>query len=126
MIHSIDFVALPVADMARARAFYQDTLGLVPSRTMDKAAFVEYDLGNVTLALFDPTAMGRDFVPVSAGAMALRVDDVAAATEALKAKGVTFLSPPRDSGVCWGAFFEDSEGNALALHHRYAPEQPEG
>lgn len=27
-----------------------------------------------------------------------------------------------DSGVCHMAFFADPDGNALMLHHRYAPE----
>ena len=26
-----------------------------------------------------------------------------------------------DSGVCYQTFFEDPDGNALAIHHRYAP-----
>jgi hypothetical protein len=26
-----------------------------------------------------------------------------------------------DSGVCHQAFFEDPDGNTLAIHHRYAP-----
>jgi predicted lactoylglutathione lyase len=26
-----------------------------------------------------------------------------------------------DSGVCYQAFFQDPDGNALAIHHRYAP-----
>jgi hypothetical protein len=34
---------------------------------------------------------------------------------------VRFKADTLDSGVCHQAFFEDPDGNALALHHRYAP-----
>lgn len=121
-IQGIDFVALPAADMDRAVAFYRDVLGLTPSGEFAGKQFVEFEVGNVTLAVFDPAAMGRSFEPVRVGALALRVPDVAAAVEALKAAGVTMMSDMFDSGVCKGAFFQDSEGNALSVHHRYAPE----
>ncbi|MNS27648.1 Glyoxalase-like domain protein [compost metagenome] len=120
-IQGVDFVALPATDLARAVAFYRDILGLVPNDQFG-GHFIEFEAGGMTLAVFDPAAMGRPFEAVTAGAVALRVPDVAAATAELKAKGVTFLSDPFDSGVCHGAFFQDSEGNSLALHHRYAPE----
>ena len=79
----------------------------------------EYQAGNLTLAMMDPSAFGQEFrshgLPV-----ALQVDDVAAA-RALEAQGVKFVSDPFDSGVCWQAMFLDPAGNALGLHHRYAP-----
>ena len=31
-----------------------------------------------------------------------------------------------DTGVCDMAFLADTDGNALMLHHRYAPRDPEG
>ena len=31
-----------------------------------------------------------------------------------------FAGDIRDSGVCLMAFFKDTEGNQLMLHHRYA------
>jgi hypothetical protein len=34
---------------------------------------------------------------------------------------VTFQGDTFDTGVCHMAFFADPEGNALMLHHRYAP-----
>ena len=34
---------------------------------------------------------------------------------------VRFKADTLDSGVCWQAFFADPDGNALAIHHRYAP-----
>jgi hypothetical protein len=34
---------------------------------------------------------------------------------------VTFHGDTLDSGVCLQAIFHDPDGNALILHHRYAP-----
>jgi predicted enzyme related to lactoylglutathione lyase len=53
--------------------------------------------------------------------MALHVDDVAAAREALEARGVRFHGDTLDTSVCHMAIFSDPDGNALMLHGRYAP-----
>ena len=53
--------------------------------------------------------------------LALHVDDVAAARAALEAKGIEFAGDTLDTGVCHMALFADPDGNALMLHHRYAP-----
>ena len=42
------------------------------------------------------------------------------------AKSVTGLAPDgtrevSSGGVCYQAYFSDPDGNALILHHRYAP-----
>jgi predicted enzyme related to lactoylglutathione lyase len=52
-------------------------------------------------------------------AVALHVDDVAAARADLEAKGVEFAGDTFDTGVCHMAFFADPDGNALMLHHNY-------
>ena len=58
---------------------------------------------------------------VSGNAIALHVDDVEAARKALEEQGVSFHGDTLDTGVCHMAFFSDPDGNALMLHHRYAP-----
>ena len=65
-------------------------------------------------------AQGVDFSPNSVP-VALQVEDVAAARAELESRGVSFSSETVDSGVCHMASFRDPEGNALMLHHRYAP-----
>jgi predicted enzyme related to lactoylglutathione lyase len=57
--------------------------------------------------------------------VALHVDDVQAARETLEGRGVEFRGDTFDTGVCHMAFFSDPEGNALMLHHRYAPRSTE-
>ena len=116
-IERIDFVSVPVQDMSRAKAFYRDTLGL--SSPDWESGFPEIEAGNVSLYLIDPTALGAQFVPHRSH-IALRVRSVAEARRELEARGVHF-SGDHDTGVCNMAFFDDSEGNALMLHRRYAP-----
>ncbi len=117
LVERTDFVSVPVQDMARAKAFYRDTLGMLSPDW--EAGFPEIETGNVSLYLTDPTAMGMEFAPHTAY-IALRVADVAAARRELEERGVQFLGE-HDTGVCNMAFFHDSEGNSLMLHRRYAP-----
>ena len=119
----VDFVSVPVRDLARADEFYGKTLGLERSPNSSKR-WVEYETGNVTLALISPKAMGpqflEDFRPLWMP-IALRVPDVAEARRRLEAAGVEFQGEIIDSGVCHIAVFTDPDGNALQLHRRYAP-----
>lgn len=123
-VTGVDFVLIPTQDLARARAFYTDVLGLEPSSVWQRdgqpALGAEFETGTVTLALIDTAMTGREY-QAGAGAVALQVPDVAAAREQLIAQGVTFVVEEIDSGVCHQAIFLDSEGNTLVLHHRYAP-----
>jgi predicted enzyme related to lactoylglutathione lyase len=115
-VERTDFVSVPVQDMERARTFYKETLGL--PMTGPDAGFPEFDLGNVSLYLIDPTKIGGEFAPHTS-TIALRVPDVAEARAALEAAGVEFHGDIRETPVCRMAFFSDSEGNALMLHRRY-------
>lgn len=120
----VDFVLVSVADLERARAFYADVLGMTPSSVWGSSERptigAEFENGTVTIALFDTAMTGREHTPGS-GAIALHVDDVAAARKRLEARGVEFIGDTIDSGVCLQAIFPDSEGNTLILHNRYAP-----
>jgi catechol 2,3-dioxygenase-like lactoylglutathione lyase family enzyme len=119
-IQGLDFILLPTQDKARAIAFYRDALGLeLDSEWGEIGAEFKLD-GAITLAVADPTVANRPFVPLTAGAIAIKVADVPAAVEALKAKGVEFVSEIIDSGVCKMAYFSDPDGNSLMLHCRYA------
>jgi predicted enzyme related to lactoylglutathione lyase len=116
-VQRTDFVSIPVENMERAKAFYRNTLEM-SSPDWD-ANWPEIESGNVSLYLVDPTAMGIPFAPHTAP-LALRVKDVPGAKRNLEARGVTFTGE-HDTGVCKMAFFNDTEGNGLMLHRRYAP-----
>ena len=117
-VERTDFVSVPVTDMERAKRFYAETLG-IPSRSLDDA-WPEFETGNVSLYLVDPTAIGAEFRPHTSH-IALRVADVAEARATLEEAGVAFEGEILDTGVCHMAFFRDPDGNALMLHRRYAP-----
>lgn len=119
-ITRIDFVTIPTQDTERATAFYRDTLGLEESpHTVDKP-FAEFDLGDTTLSVWDPTSVGNEF-HVNTNALALHTDDVAGMRAQLEEKGVTFFGDVLDTGVCHMAFFADPDGNPLMLHGRHVP-----
>ena len=116
----VDFVSIPVRDKDRAAKFYAETLGLrLNPLTGDN--WPEFETGNVTLAVVVPEALGLEFEPLPFGSVAIRVPDVAEARAKLEAAGIEFERDNFDSGVCHMAFFRDSEGNGLMIHHRYAP-----
>jgi catechol 2,3-dioxygenase-like lactoylglutathione lyase family enzyme len=124
IVTGVDFVSIPSKDLAGAREFYGEVLGLEASSVWQRpgqdAVGAEFENGTVTLALLNCPALGIEFRP-NAVPIALQVDDVAAARAELESRGVEFKGDIIDSGVCHQAFFEDPDGNALGLHHRYAP-----
>jgi catechol 2,3-dioxygenase-like lactoylglutathione lyase family enzyme len=116
----VDFVAVPTQDRERAEKFYAETLGL-PKNPLSTDTWVEFETGNLTLALVEPEKHGMAFSPLPFGAIAIRVPDVAEARRKLEDAGVEFKGEIWDSSVCHGAAFADPDGNGLLLHHRYAP-----
>ena len=120
LITRTDFVSLPITNFAKAEEFYSGVLGLECSARYSNGIGGEFETGSLTIQVIDMAKIGREFKP-SRGAIALHVDDVAAARAELEARGVEFEGEIMDSGVCHQAFFEDQDGNTLILHHRYAP-----
>jgi methylmalonyl-CoA/ethylmalonyl-CoA epimerase len=108
-------VAIPVQDLERAKAFYRDTLGL--AHLFDAPPGLSFfRCGETRLMLSRPEG------PESAGSSILYygVEDVEAAWEELRAKGVAFDEPPRRIAEVDGkpihlAICGDGEGNRLGL-----------
>ncbi len=119
-ISGVDFATVFVKDYPAAVEFYGQTLGLNHSVDYGKIPGGEFETGNLTLQVLDAAAIGQEFHP-SRSPLALHVDDVEGARTDLESKGITFSADTMDSGVCHMAFFTDPDGNALLLHHRYAP-----
>ena len=123
LISGVDFVAVPTHDLKGAVEFYGETLGLRGAGYMPERNYAEFETGNLTLSVIDAQSMGLEH-HVQRHEIALHVDDVEAARAALEARGVSFRGDTLDTGVCHMAFFSDPDGNALMLHHRYAPRNP--
>jgi predicted enzyme related to lactoylglutathione lyase len=120
IVTGVDFVPVPTRNYDAAVQFYGETLGLRRSVYRPDRHLAEFETGNLTLTLMEPERMGLQF-HVNPNAIAFHVDDVEAARSKLQERGVSFAGDTFDTGVCHMAFFSDPDGNALMLHHRYAP-----
>jgi catechol 2,3-dioxygenase-like lactoylglutathione lyase family enzyme len=107
LISGVDFITVPTTDYEVARRFYGEVLGLPFSKQWGDMPAGEFENGTVTLAVMQSDAFGIEFAPHT-HPIAFHVDD--------------FDSDVIDSGVCWQVIFRDPDGNALAIHHRYAPQ----
>src|SRR3954452_13439663 len=122
IVTGTDFITLSTKDIDAAVEFYANVLGLPLSKRWGKMPAAEFETGSLTLAVMQSDAFGVEF-QANNHPIALRVDDVEVARAELQSRGVAFKGDILDSGVCHQAFFEDPDGNMLALHHRYAPQE---
>jgi predicted enzyme related to lactoylglutathione lyase len=115
MLKKVAFTMYPVKDATRARAFYEETLGLTAGSKASNGVWTEYDLpGGGCLALF----ASEDIAPSAnaGGSVALEVDDLDAENARLRAKGVEYKAEMIHSPVCRMSVILDSEGNSIILH----------
>jgi lactoylglutathione lyase len=113
-----------VSDLDRARDFYQNVLGLELGNADDEGAY--FSLGPDGLMVISHetaddllSAADVDRGPARGGrsVLATTVEDVDAAYEELRAKGVEFIRVPEDRD--WGlrcAHFKDPDGNVWEIH----------
>jgi len=115
---TLDHIGIAVADLSQALAFYRDALGLeveppeeVPSQRV-RAHFVP--VGEAAIELLEPTAADSPIAKFiekrgpGVHHVALRVDDIRAALDRLKARGVRLVDEePR----------EGAEGALIAFVH---------
>ena len=120
-VTEIAFSCYPVTDMARARKFYEEVLGLKPTMIVGEAGgmqWTEYDIGAGTLSL---GAGAPDFQPRSDGcSVGLEMEDFDSAIAELRAKGVKFKMEPFPTPICRMAFISDPDGNTICIHKRRA------
>ena len=113
-VQSLAFVGIPVTDMQRARAFYEGVLGLRVSEEMMDGKWVEYDLGNNTLAI---ASVGPQWAPSDQGTgAALEVEDFEEAVKSLKDQNIPFAVEPFESPCCRMAIIQDPDRNNLVIH----------
>jgi catechol 2,3-dioxygenase-like lactoylglutathione lyase family enzyme len=127
LAHSEVATRLPARDLARARAFYAEKLGLEPVEM--RPGGLRYQCGSGSFALFESAGASGTHTQ-----MAWEVDDIEATVEELRARGVVFEeydlpgirtvngiaevagNYPSKGGVGEkGVWFRDSEGNLLAI-----------
>lgn len=112
----IEQVAIPVRDLPRAVAFYRDRLGMkLLLEAPPQLAF--FDCDGIRLAL--STSSDPMYDPPGS-IVYYRVADIEGAHAELESRGIEFIRGPHrvaelgDREV-WMAFFEDTEGNTLAI-----------
>jgi catechol 2,3-dioxygenase-like lactoylglutathione lyase family enzyme len=119
-VERVDYVRVPATEIDEAKRFYGELLGLRENPNSPGGDWIEYEAGNVTLAVMTPHTHEYDFAPLPPATIALRVRDVAAARAKLEAAGLD-VGEVWDSGKCNGVGVTDPAGNRILLHHRYAP-----
>jgi extradiol dioxygenase family protein len=101
MLKKVAFTYYPVTNVARARNFYEETLGLKAGSVGNRGDnwWVEYDLpGGGCLALTNFTKEKPS--DTAGGTIALQVEDLDRLMADLKEKGVAFKSNVIHSPVC--------------------------
>jgi catechol 2,3-dioxygenase-like lactoylglutathione lyase family enzyme len=120
IVTGVDFVVVATMDIEAAEEFYGTVLGLPVGARYGQSPGVEFETGNLTIAVMQSEAFGMEY-RTNSNPIALQVADMDSARAELESRGVEFSPNAIDSGVCHMAFFRDPDGNALMLHHRYAP-----
>lgn len=115
MITGVGQIAINCQDAARATLFYRDILGLPLLFEAGGMAF--FDCGGVRLMLSRPSSPELDH---PASPLYFRVQGIVDKAQAMEAAGAVIRRPPqlthRDTRhELWIGWFEDGEGNLLAL-----------
>ncbi len=108
-------LSMNARDIDRATAFYAETLGLKLLFRAGRLSF--FDCGGIRLMVSPPEKPEFDH---PGSVIYFKVDDIDARFAALQARGVTFIDTPHliarmPDHELWMTFFNDTEGNTLAL-----------
>ena len=113
---------IPASDVKRARAFYEEKVGLMPRE--EYAGGVLYECGGVEVFLYPTPNAGTS----KASQAYWSVKDVEAEVAELKSRGVRFeefdtpsmktVNSIATGGGAKTAWFKDTEGNILAVSQR--------
>ncbi|MFL6499239.1 MAG: VOC family protein [Candidatus Udaeobacter sp.] len=122
-INNIAFVGIPVTDVLRARKFYEDVIGLAVSDEMMGGKWIEYTVGEHTLAIAN---VSEQWKPSDQGTgAALEVENFDEAIKQLRNQGVPFAVEPFETPCCHMAVVKDPDGNKLIIH-KLKPEDEKG
>ena len=122
-INNIAFVGIPVTDVRRARKFYEEVLGLAVSEEMMGGKWIEYTIGDNTLAIAN---VGEEWTPSDKGTgAALEMENFDEAIKQLRNQGVPFAAEPFETPCCHMAVVQDPDGTKLIIH-KLKPEDEKG
>ena len=113
-INNLAFVGIPVTDIKRAREFYEGVLGLAIGEEMMDGNWIEYAVGDNTLAIAN---VGAQWMPSEQGtSAALEVKNFEQTVNELRRRGVRFAAEPFETPCCHMAVVQDPDGNKLIIH----------
>ncbi|WP_373356320.1 VOC family protein [Pseudoroseicyclus sp. CXY001] len=118
MAHLIgpDFIGIQVADLAAARAFYTEVVGLTPAPQSPPGAVV-FATTPVPFAVREPVVDLDAARPLGHGvSLWFGCDDADALHDELAAKGISIAFPPKDSPFGRYFAFEDPFGYTITAH----------
>jgi catechol 2,3-dioxygenase-like lactoylglutathione lyase family enzyme len=124
---------LVVADLERARAWYEQILQATLYRTYGgTSAVFQFQGAWLLLVTGGPPTADKPTVTFAAPddvdrvsqSFTIRVPDARAAYDTLLQRGATFLAPPRDWGAEVRAFFRDPDGHLFEISSVATPAQP--
>jgi len=122
-ITAIGFVAVPVTNIGQARSFYEEVLGLRTSDEMMGGKWIEYAVGEDTLAIAN---VSDTWTPSDQGTgAAFEVEDFDEAIDRLRDRQVRFAAEPFETPCCHMAVVQDPDGNKLIIH-KLKPENEKG
>jgi predicted enzyme related to lactoylglutathione lyase len=122
-VNNIAFVGIPVTDVQRARKFYEEVLGLAVSDEMMSGNWIEYTVGDNTLAIAN---VGEQWKPSEQGTgAAFEVENFDEAIKQLRNHSVPFAADPFETPCCYMAVVQDPDGNKLIIH-KLKPENEKG
>jgi predicted enzyme related to lactoylglutathione lyase len=112
-----DFISLQVRNLAAARAFYTETLGLSVDPRFDTPEFVLLDTNSIPLALTQ-AKVNLDEAPRPGWGVALWIDcdNVDELIARLQAAGATIITPPYDSPFGRALTFADPDGYQFTVN----------
>lgn len=113
-LSSIGQIAITIADLERAVAFYRDTLGLKILFQVPGMAF--FDCAGIRLMLSGSENPGEHYSSI----LYFKTPDIQAAAKTLESRGAPFDRLPHivarmPDHDLWMAFFRDPDRNLLAL-----------
>jgi methylmalonyl-CoA/ethylmalonyl-CoA epimerase len=113
-LEQIGQIALTVKDLARAKAFYRDVLGM--TFLFDAGTMAFFQCGTVRVMI----GIAEEEAAVGGTILYYKVTDILGVAAELTRLGVQFVQPAHEVAkmpdhVLWMAFLKDSEGNILGL-----------
>ena len=114
-IKEFAFVFHPVTDVARARKFYENLLGLKAGLQIEFAPgqwWIEYDVAGQAIAI------SNAMPGTPASSLTLEVADLDAALATARAGGVTIAFDVMEFPPCRIFGIKDPDGNQIGLHQK--------